>query len=338
MKRPFIVVAIVTIFFSSCNNGVNAPDVSGIQIKLQTIRFDKNLFDTSNNSLSAYLQQLQGNSPTFTSTYLRKILNADPQWPADSTAAYVNTFVQAYRNVFDSSQKIYSDFSKYESEIKKGLQYVKYYFPNYQLPEKVITYIGPIDGFGDILSAEGLLVGLQHHLGKNFSLYQSEMVQQYYPEYISARFEPDYIVVNCMKNLVDDIYPAKEAYKPLVNQMIENGKRLYLLQQFLPTTDANKLIGFRKDQMKDCMDHEAVIWNLFVKSDLLQSTDKNLIKNYVDESPKTQELGEGAPGNIGSFAGWQIVKKYMDKFPATSLQQLLDMDTETIFQSAKYKP
>ena len=270
MTRAFIVILSASIFFLSCNNAGKAPNVSGIKIDITTTRFEKNLFDTTSNSLCNYLKQLQSSSPAFTTNFLHTILNTDPQWSTDSTAAYVNSFVKAYRTVYDSSENIFNNFSKYENEIKNGLQFVKYYFPNYQLPKKIITYIGPVDGYGDILSEEGLLVGLQQHLGKNYSLYQSEMVQQFYPEYISSRFEPDYIAINCMKNIADDIYPEKEFDKPLINQMIENGKRLYLLQQFLPGTDAYKLIGYRKEQFKDCNDHEAVIWNLFVKNSLLQ--------------------------------------------------------------------
>jgi hypothetical protein len=85
-----------------------------------------------------------------------------------------------------------------KEEIRKGLQYVKYYFPAYKVPEKIITYIGPLDGYGDIISEQGFLIGLHHHLGRNYSLYKTEMVREVYPDYISDRFEPAYIVVNCM--------------------------------------------------------------------------------------------------------------------------------------------
>jgi uncharacterized protein YjaZ len=50
------------------------------------------------------------------------------------------------------------------------------------------------------------------------------------------------------------------------------------------------------------------------------------------------ELGEGSPGNIGSFAGWQIVKKYMGSNTNATLPQLMKTDAEVIFQQAKYKP
>jgi hypothetical protein len=338
MMRIFIVALASVLFLFSCNNGEKVPDVSDIKINLTTDRFEKKLFDTSAPSLTAYLQRLESNDPSFTSTYLKTILNADPGWPTDTTAAFVNGFVKAFRPVYDSSEKIFSDFSAFENEVKKGLQFVKHYFPNYKVPEKIITYIGPLDGYGDIISEEGFLVGLQHHLGKNYSLYKTELLRETYPDYISSRFEPDYIAVNCMKNVVLDIYPEKESDKSLINQMIEKGKRLYILSKFLPGTDDYKLIGYTEQQMKDSYKHEAAIWDLFVKNSYLQTTDKNISKNFIDEGPKTQELGEGAPGNIGSFAGWQIVKKYMQKNPASTLQQLISLDEETIFQAAKYKP
>ena len=141
-----------------------------------------------------------------------------------------------------------------------------------------------------------------------------------------------------MKNIVTDIYPEKNEDQPLIIQMIEKGKRLYMLEHFLPKTESYKLIGYTENQLKDCYAHEGVIWNMFVKNTLLQSIEKSLIKNYVDEGPTTQELGEGSPGNIGTFSGWQIVRKYMQKNAATTLQQLINLDAETIFQEAKYKP
>jgi hypothetical protein len=336
MRLSIVAVTICSFLFSCSSN--KFPDVSNIQVNLTTQRFEKDIFDTTTSNLFTYLKQINTNSPSFVEDYLTKILTVDPTWPADTAAAYVNGFIRAYRPVYDSAEKIFNNFTPYEKEIKKGLQFVKYYFPEYNLPKKLITYIGPADGYGDILSENALIIGLQHHLGKNNELYKTTLVQETYPEYISRRFEPGYIAINCMKNIVNDLYPEKQDDKPLVNQMIEKGKRLYLLSRFLPETDEYKLVGYTKDQLKDSYDHEAVIWDLFIKNSLLQVTDKNTIKNYVDESPKTQELGEGAPGNIGSFAGWQIVKKYMHKKPATTLQELMNVDTEIIFQAAKYKP
>ena len=336
--RSIFFVIFTCLLLVACNNSPKVPDVSDIHITLTTDRFEKNLFDTTAQNLATYLARLQQSTPDFTPVYLTDILNIDPTWPVDSVAGYVNGFINAYRPVYEQAEKMYADFTPYQKEISKGLQYVKYYFPEYKTPSQVITYIGPADGYGDILSENAFIIGLHHHLGKDFALYKSELVQQTYPEYVSQLFEPETIAVNCMKNIVNDLYPEKNEDKPLVNQMIEKGKRLYLLSRFLPGTEEYRLIGYTPEQLKECYSKEAVIWNLFIKNNYLQLRDKSIIKNYIGEGPKTPELGEGAPGNIGSFAGWQIIKKYMQKNPTLSLPQLMRTDNDLIFEEAKYKP
>lgn len=336
--RLSVTVLLSCLFFVSCNSNGKNPDVSNIHINLTTERFEKDLFDTTAFNLANYLSKLQSSTPSFTRTFIDTILSADPAWPTDTVANYVNGFIKAYRPVYDEAEKIFSDFTPYQKEIEKGLQYVSYYFPAYKVPTKIITYIGPLDGFGDIISRDAFIVGLQHHLGKDFEMYKTEYVQQTYPEYVSNHFEPDYIAVNCIKNIAADIYPEKNDDKPLVDQMVEKGKRLYVLSKLLPDTEEYKLIGYTQQQLKDCYAREDVVWDLFIKNGYLQIIDRNITKNYMDESPKTQELGEAAPGNIGSFAGWQIVKKYMQKNTGVSLQELLNTDNEKLFQEAKYKP
>lgn len=335
----YIVMIIATgIFLSSCKNNNLAPDVSKIPVVLSTERYEKDFFSLDSATLQEGLKKLTAKYPSFQNNFIYTILNVDPRWPADSALNYLKGFIGAYRPVFDSSQKVFADFTPYEKEIKKALQYLKYYFPDYKAPKKIITYIGPLDGFGDILDEEHFIVGLHQHLGKNFSLYGTEWVSQTYPAYITERFTPEYISVNAMKNIISDLYPEKPEDKSLLLQMVEKGKRLYLLQKLLPETQEYKLIGYTVKQLKESYSHEAAIWNLFTQNNFLQIIDNNLIKNYIGESPKTQELGESAPGNIGSFAGWQIVKKYMDKFPDTNLKALMVMDAEKLFNEAKYKP
>lgn len=330
-------IPILAIFFS-CNSTDKIPDVSNVKVQLSTQHFEKDLFNLDTVNYSANLEKLIAQYPSFGENFVSTVLGADPQWSSDSVALYVKGFTQAYKKIYDTSLLVFKDFAPYEAEIKKGLQFIKYYFPAYKIPDKIITYIGPLNGYGDILSDDALVIGLHLHLGKNFSLYQSELVQQTYPDYISRRFEPEYIAVNCIKNIVLDMYPEKLEEKTLVQQMVEKGKRLYLLSKFAPKTEEEKLIGYTKEQLTEAYKHEKNIWDLFVQNNLLQTIDENLIKNYIGESPKTQELGDASPGNIGSFAGWQIVKKYIEKNPELTLQKLMTTDNDIIFQAAKYKP
>jgi hypothetical protein len=334
---------IISSFLFSCNSGDKIPDVSNIKVDLITKHFEKDFFSIDTANLIAGVSQLQNKYPVFFADFSERLLGIENSAEA---GAVLGSFIHSYKLLLDSTRLLFADFSAYEKEIKQGLQFVKYYFPAYKLPTEIITFIAPLDASfktsfglqGDILSNTYLGIGLQLHMGKNFSFYQSEQGQQLYPTYISSRFEPNTIVTNCLKNIVDDMYPEKLEEKSLIQQMVEKGKRLYLLHKFLPHEEEYKLIGYTGQQLKDSYKNERQVWDLFVQNNLLQSLDNNVIKNYIGESPKTQELGDASPGNIGSFAGWQIVKKYMQKNEGTSLQKLMATDNDTIYQESKYKP
>jgi hypothetical protein len=321
----------------SCNNK-NIPDVSGIKVELKVQRFEKDFFSIDTNNILNELQRLRIKYPSFMNDYTSQILGFGPETPPDSLSKYLHLFIRDYRFVKDSTDRLFADFEPQEKEIKKGLQFVKYYFPGYKAPDKIITFIGPFDGYSDVITSDAFAVGLQLHIGSNFSFFKSNVAQDLFPAYISQKFTPEYIPVNCIKNIVDDLYPDKSVGKALVEQMVEKGKRLYLLDKFLPYIPEYLKIGYTERQLKDSYANEAFIWDFFLNNDLLNNTDQNIIKNYIGESPKTQELGEGSPGNIGAFSGWQIVKKYMEKNPKTSLQELMTKDAREIYSQSKYKP
>jgi hypothetical protein len=335
--RLLICLFLISLFFS-CNQKNKNPDVSNIKIDLQTIRFEEEIFTIDSTEMVQKLDAVIAKNGAFGEDYLNTILNIDPNWPNDSIVNYVSGFTSTFRPLFDTSELIFHDFSKYENEIKQGLQYLKYYFPKNKFPSKIITYIGPLDGYGDILTEDAFVIGLHHHLGKNASFYNSTWLHETYPEYLTNKFEPSYISINCMKNMILDMYPEKNEDLNLSVKMVEKGKQLYMLSKLLPEKEAYQLIGYTEKQLKDCYAHEASIWDLFIQNNLLQNINYNIIKNYIGESPKTQELGEASPGNIGSFVGWQIVKKYMEKNPSVTVPQLMGTSEDVIFEKAKYKP
>ena len=335
MKKIFI--SIILFAAISCNNN-KIPDVSNIKIDLKVQRFEKDFFAIDTNNILNELQRLRIKYPSFINDYTNQILGFDYKTSPDSLTKYIRLFIRDYRFVKDSADNLFADLDPQVKEIKIGLQFVKYYFPEYNPPHQVITFIGPFDGYSDVITSDAFAVGLQLHMGSNFSFYKSDISHDIFPEYISQKFTPEYIPVNSIKNIIDDLYPDKSAGKALIEQMVEKGKRLYLLDKFLPYTAEYLKIGYTERQLKDTYTNEAVIWDFFLNNDLLNNTDQNIIKNYMGEGPKTQELGEGSPGNIGAFCGWEIVKKYMDKNSKITLQELMKKDAREIYSQSKYKP
>jgi hypothetical protein len=325
----------------------NTPDVSGIKVALKAERFDQDLFALDTNRLMPSLQQLGQQYPHFVTDYCENILGLPPFTDnGEQSTQLLKQFIRDYQPVKEAVSKTFSSTRTIEAEVKKGLQYVKYYFPEYKTPERLIFYIGPMDAiyqaslgsYGDAITVGGLAVGLQLHLGKDFSLYTSEMGRSLYPAYISRRFTPEYIPVNCMKNVIDDLYPEKIAGKTLVEQMVEKGKRLYVLDKLMPHTPDTLKIGYTAFQLEGCYKNEGRIWNFFLVNSLLMNNDPGMLKSYLGEAPNTPELGEGSPGFIALFAGWQIVRKYMAKNPDLKLPALLQTPAMDIYQQSKYKP
>ena len=348
MKKIIIPLSCI-IFYLSCRSNKNIPDVSDIEVNLETRRYEQDFFSIDTMSIASSISQLLKKYPKFTPDFIENILGLDVDSlliPGNSQAGAVRIFIHDYLPMKDSSDRMYKHFDKETGEIKHALQFVKYYFPKYRLPQSVITFIGPINANfetsfgtqGDILTSEGLGIGLQLHLGKNFSFYQSVEGREQYPDYLANNFDAAHITVNCMRNIVDDMFPDRTNGKALIEQMVERGKKIYLLTKFLPSTPEYMCIGYTEKQLKDSYSNEAVIWDFFLNNELLNNSEQSIIKNYIGEGPKTQELGEDSPGNIGAFSGLQIVKKYLEKFPETTVAELMKTDAIEIYNKAKYKP
>lgn len=338
MMRVTSLVVIYTVLLASCS-GKKVPNVSSIKVDLEVQRFEKSFFSIDSNSIGPSMQRLNQQYPGFLRDFVFNILALPPQ--PDSAMVVegnVRKFIQSYRPLKDSADIIFNDFQPIAADVEQGLKFVHYYFPDYKLPKKLITFIGPIDSYGNIVTPDALAVGLQMYMGRQYSLYSLESVQQMYPSYISRRFEKQYIPVNCIKSVIEDMYPDNTAGRPLVEQMVEAGKKLYLLDQLMPNADDTLKTGYTKAQLDGAYANESTIWSFFVQNDLLFSIDRSVIRDYMNDAPKTQALGEASPGFIGQFVGWQIVKKWMSKKSKTKLDELMHTNPKIIYEQAKYKP
>ena len=323
--------------FFSCKSKKNIPDVSNIKIDVTVRRFEKDFFSMDTNHIEASLNQLQQQYGTFVNDYFYNILSL-PAVP-DSVIKNVKLFIRGYKPIYDSAEQQFSSFDDVEKEMKTGLQFTHYYFPNYRLPKQIITFIGPFEGYSNVLTESGIAVGLQLYLGKQFSAYQTDFFKEVYPDYESRKFESKYIAVSSFTNLINDMYPPQTGTKTLIEQVVEEGKRMYVLDHLLPYTEDTLKTGYTAVQLKGSYDNEAAIWNYFVENNLLYSNDPSQIRDYTNDAPRTEALGQSSPGNIGLFIGWQIVKKWMkEKETSFSMQQLLQTDAKQIFNEAKYKP
>lgn len=343
-KTGFFIVGLVLVF-ASCNNDKSVPDVSDIKVNTDVERFDEAFFGMDTSSLDKSLNNVNRKFPEFLNAYLQTIVGV-------SDTNGIKTFFRLYKPVFDSSQKIYKDFDPVKKQLEEAFRYVKFYFPSYKVPARIIPIVGPMNSIEDMakmgngdftpnfIGPDFLGISLQFYLGKNFSLYQDEyFINNVAPLYRSRRFAKEYIAADVMKLVADDIFPDKSNTKPLVEQMIEKGKQWWLVDKFLPNAPDSVKTGYTQKQLNWCRENEGLIWGYIIKNENLYTLEPVTIQTYIGEGPFTQGFSQDdSPGNLGPWIGRQIVKKYAESNATLKPEEIMLASAKQILEQAKYKP
>lgn len=334
--KQIYLIFLFAIVFISCKQN-SRPDVSHINLEIKIERFDKELFASKNKNISQTNSTLSNQYGFFYDDYIHKMVGT----PAYSNEEVLGTLFKdkAYTDLTHEVDSVYPNLKAQEQGLTETFKYVKYYYPKAKIP-KIISFVS---GFAYQMPVGDnyLGIGLDMFLGKDSKFYGA--IVQSVPLYLSRRFTPDYIVPRVAETYAhEDLFPEPDENKTLLSKMIFQGKILYFLDQVLPENTADTLkIGYTADQMKWAQNFEADIWAYFLENNFLYETDYQKIQVFLAEGPFTPGLGEdrdSAP-KLGVWMGWQIVKRYMDKNPKITLQQLMaENDAQKILNQSKYKP
>ena len=177
------------------------------------------------------------------------------------------------------------------------------------------------------------------HLGIGSSWYMTERMQTMYPSYISSRFTPNYIAVITMENLLNDLEPLKEQGN-LITQIIESGKRQYILKACLPSLSDTLLFGYSEKQLSILNKEESKIWEYMVAEKLSYSTNESDISDFLQEGDNNQIFGDLFPGNVGKYIGYKMVDAWMHQKSQANItmEKMLSTPAQQIFSGANYAP
>jgi len=338
-QRYYILLIVFSFLFYQCDKNNKILDLSSTNLEIDINRYEKKFFQLDTNNLISSLKELRKEDSIFFDFYTIQMMRfgkiTDTISPSILSIEEIltNKNVQELR---DSVKVSFEDFSPIKQELTEAFKYFKHYFPNKKLPE-VRTVISEFGYNAVSLDSTYLVFGLDMYLGKYFKYYGSFD----FPTYVVKRFEKEFMVPNAMEVIYNQYFGADalESTQALVHAMIENGKKLYFLECMSPTKDKNVLIGYTKKQFEWCENSEADIWAFYNEKDLFYSKKYMEHKKHVADGPKTAGMPKEAPGNVGSWVGWQIVNQYMENAnEKISLKQLLQTDAKTILVKSKYKP
>ena len=316
----------------ACNTAPQDPALDAPTTNIRAIRFDSAFFAMDSLDFESDLAKLVQAYPQFSEDYFNRILMLSSKKEPKKILA----FYKAYLPIYQATQKVQAS-KKANPEIEAAFKRFHFYFPSYTLPTQIIYFIGPLETYGNVVTKDGLAIGLQLYMGAESSWYYSEQINTIYPTYISRQFAPEYIVVNSIQNILNDYDPLAMNGKQLIEQMIEIGKRQYILAQCLPTASDTLLLGYTGNQLKAIEENKGDIWTFLSSQNRLFSVDPNLTSAILREAPYNDYFGEDIPGNVGKFIGYSIVKSWMNQQKGTSksdLNQLLKTPAQTIFDQA----
>ena len=147
------------------------------------------------------------------------------------------------------------------------------------------------------------------------------------------------MVANTINVLASAMYPFDVNSHNLLESMIAKGKNFYFMKLMMPDVADSIILGYPEKTIKWLNENESEIWKFFVKNKLLYETDPLVFAKFVNDGPNTSGMPAEAPGNIGSWLGYKIVMKYLDKYPDINLQAFMqNMTAQQILTDSKYKP
>lgn len=319
----------------ACNSAKEEAAKQAPAVAISIAPFMDDFFTMDTIQVAKSIEKLFKKYPLFSEDYFTYIITAHPQ--KDTLA--IKAFYKAYMPVYKDAKKV-NAINTAAPHLQEAFRRVQYYFPNYKLGKKIILFIGPLESYGNIITKEGVAVGLQLYLGANAPWYYSEQIQTIYPSYISRRFSPIYIAVNSVQNILNDIVPLNVASGNVMHHMIEEGKRQYILNKCITSVPDTVLMGYTAKQLASLESEEANIWTYFLKQNTLFSKDPNEVRAVMQESPYSDLFGEELPGNTGKYIGYKIVTAWMEKREQKNIEfeALLKTPSSIIFETSKYKP
>jgi len=331
MLRKVVFVFLVTIIFYSCENSVNKfiiDDTKLPEIKVDVKRYGKAIFELDTSKMAEGLKSIKHDFPLF--------LNADLD--DTSNVNQIKNFISdtALNRIFNKTKEVFPNNKFLDQKLSSLFSYLKYYFPQINLPEYVYTYVSGLQYESPIWMQDSIMIiGLDLYLGGDFAPYYGLGL----PKYKISCMRPENLDVDVAKQFYNQFLMRRVPQNTLLDRMISAGKLMYYLDMVLPYCADSLKICYTSDQLNWCKKNEENIWAFLIDNDLLFSTDYKSQSKLMMDGPFTSGFSKRSPARIGVWVGWQIVSDYMENNPSKNINDVLDIsDSQLLLHDSGYKP
>lgn len=335
LKNTVYLFLILVLVLSACNRNPLKVDISDIKTEVEVVPFGQELLNLDGKDTLKVLADLSNTYPDFFDLFTYRIIRIggidDEQFPELMKLFINDTLIQDVKAKTDS---VFSDRNKLEQELKKAFKYYSYHFPNKELPT-IYTYIS---GFNQsLVTAENIIgISLDKYLGRDCKYYRQLSTT---PHYKVLNMHKDRIVPEVAFAWGITEFEDPNAATNLLDNMVQKGKIMYLVDAMIPTLPDSLKIGYTTEQLEWCQNNEAAMWTYLIEKKMLYSNKRMDIIRYVNDAPTTSGFPLESPGRTGVWIGWQIVRQYMEKHPEVTLPKLMaNHDAQQILNESEYDP
>lgn len=341
MTRLLLILFVCIVVFAGCDRKKAAPDVSDIEVSLQVVRTEPEIMAVHDRPTYDTLIKKHA---AFYDIYLHEILPLYKGKQADSLYHSFQEFIQdsLVKDLFVKTESRYADFSDIKKNTEQMYRYLKYYFPEKSAVPNLYTFISQfgyqIFIFKDDDGKDGIGLGLDMFLHPEIDYKMIDPDNTNFSDYITRSWNKDHIVKKIADLHVNDLLGEAPGHR-LIDQMIHNGKKMYVTGLLLPEVHDTIITEYTGKQLQWCQENELQMWSFFFDQKLFYESNPAKTGKYIHPSPKSPDMPDEAPGQTANYLGWQIVKAYMQKYPDTSIKSLLDMqDSQKLMEKSKFKP
>lgn len=294
-------------------------------------RFDQAVFRLVEHDDSLGRAQLAREYPAMLGLLGKGVLNMKtPEVPG-----FFDKLVNFYgeptlRGLYRDALAAYDSLADIRQSLGLGLAYLKANFPAMQIPAVYMH----VSGFNqNVLAGDSVLsLSIDKYLGPDYALYQD-----FFYDYQRRKMKREQVAADYLAGWLMSEYPFTGKENVLLERMIYEGKLKYLVSDALPWLPETSLMGYTGDEAAWCRASEGAIWKRMVERKHLYTPDLQTTSRYFDEAPAAFLSGQ-APGNLGSWMGWQIVSRFMEETGTTPEALMNDTDAADILARSKYKP
>jgi len=322
------------LFCTSCtkkNRFSEVPEQDNFKVEI--VRFDKDFIALNTQKMDEAIGKLYRDYPLFLPKYLTDVLGTNPT-DTVQVARLITGFLTdtAFTAVNKKVLSVFDNVKPYEQALTTSLGLMHHYFPQLKTPEVYFF----VSGFNrSIITTDDFIgIGVDLYLGSDYPKY-SEITY----EYLTYNMRPENVVPDVVSAFIFKSFPVDYKDNRLLENMIYRGKLMYLFSSVMPGYKPHDLMGYSSLQWEWCRKYEKEIWQVIVDQRDLFSSDMMLIGKYVNDAPFTSPVSQESPGRLGTWVGWQIVNKYMDKNQDITLEQLMkETNYQKILDGSGYNP